>query len=714
MINFQSPRLNCLKCEEHFPNRDLLFQHYEVSHAIERDFKYLYFTSIEDFEKWLSPCYALKNTWTTSLDTCVLRYRCHRSGIYQDSFTGSNKKRKRRLRLGGTKKLQGFCIAEVTLRQRLSDGLCVVTLQATHVGHSIHDDSEVRHMYLSRSEKEWIASQLLNGVPKYKILEKITENNEIINASDNRRLSAVSLKDIHNIAASWKADVPPSRADDPAHVDVFVSQHADSILYYKKQDEHDAKYDVLNDNDFVVVYQTPFQKTLLVKYGHKVVAFDGIHGLNPYNFTVHSLLIVDAENEGFAVAFLVSNRSDQAVMEIFVACIRDNCGVVNAATLMSDMDGVYYNAWQSVMGPPKHSIFCSWHVRKVWRENLRKLVTTNTGERDITKDERQRVISLVEKQLYDLADDLDEMCFTNKLESFLRTQDPVVEPFLDYFRKNYVSKNTDAWASCYHAHAGMNVNMRVESFHRTLKYNIAKKKKVGTLAAGLHCLEFYVKQRSRQYLGKKYRPKVTSKLTALRKRHLAAEKYVNEQPLKMQFDEDLKVWKVNSFTPSKDGVVKMYCIQKNEISECSTSSEGCTLSCFTCRSCFHEYKCSCRDSTVQSNMCKHIHALCLFHQLQNVSAQSEATVTSEAPCELPLELSDEEQAAFSVDTAGEVTDKEKVISDIKKTFTELTSTLIENVTDENFQDWYPFYDQFLSKLPSAFELFAQKWRRQQQ
>ncbi len=638
----------------------------------------------------------------------------------------SKQRRKQCLLPAGSKKLKRFCIAEVTLRKRLSDGLCLVTVQEPHVGHSIRDDGKMLHVYLSRAEKEWITGQLLNGVPKDKILEKITLNCDI-DASANHRLSTLSLKDIDSFATSWKADAPFIRVDDPAHVDAFVSQHADSILYYKKRDERDTKFNILNDGDFVVVYQTAFQKTILFKYGHEVVVFDGIRGLNPYNFAVHSLLVVDAENEGFAVAFLVSNRSDQTVLEVFVACVRDNCGIINTTTLMSDVDNVCYDAWQGVMGPPKLSVFCTWHVREAWKENLQKLIKTGAGDRKMSQVERRRVTDLVKRQLFDLADDLDQASFTGKLKSFLSLKDPVVQPFLDYFRKNYVTKNNiDAWASCYRVHAGLNINTHVESFRRTLKYNITKKKEVGAVAACLHHLDYYVKQRTRQYLGKNNHPKITSKLTSLLERHLAAEKYVNEQPLIVQFDEDLQAWQVNSFTPSKDGVVEMYYVQKNETVECVKNSEGCMLSCLTCRSCFHEYKCSCWDSAVQTNMCEHIHALCLFFKLQDASAENEATVSvldevedvtviEEMSGELPLIVeSVEEQVLSLAGDADGASGKAKVVSDIKKAFSELASSLIENVTDENFQDWYTLSDLLIPEFLSTFQLLGKNRRQRQQ
>ncbi len=414
----------------------------------------------------------------------MLRYRCHRSGTYRDPYMEKNVERIRRLQRAGSKKLQGFCIAEVTLRQRHSDGVCAVTLQKRHVGHSIEDDDEVRHIYLTRTQKEWIAGQLLDGVPKDEILEKVSSHFDV-NEIANRRLSTLSLKDIDNIAASWKIDAPLLR----------------------------------------------------------------------------------------------------------------------------------------------------------------------------------------------------------------------------------------------------------------------------------------IRHRTRQCSEKKHRPKVTSKIELLHERHAAAEKYMNERSLMVHFDTNAHLWEVNFFTPSQDGEVEMYYIQKNKTMICAQSSEACVLPCLTCRSCSHEYSCSCCDSVMQNIMCKHIHALCLF--FQNFSAQNKAAisfvnevsdVTKESSADLPLavEVHAGQRIQTLADGTGEISCLETivkdskqefneinnvpvvaemptglpltanvytgeptqilangtsetscietVVKDIKRVFNEFVSKLTKNLTPENCQDWYIVKEHLLHEFESKFHL----------
>lgn len=33
----------------------------------------------------------------------------------------------------------------------------------------------------------------------------------------------------------------------------------------------------------------------------------------------------------------------------------------------------FYNAWVVKMEPPKHRLYCTWHVDRAWRKNLNKI-----------------------------------------------------------------------------------------------------------------------------------------------------------------------------------------------------------------------------------------------------------------------------------------------------------------------------------------------------
>lgn len=47
-----------------------------------------------------------------------------------------------------------------------------------------------------------------------------------------------------------------------------------------------------------------------------------------------------------------------------------------ANIFMSDMVHSLYNAWCQVIEVPKKGLFCTWHVDRAWRNNLKKINST--------------------------------------------------------------------------------------------------------------------------------------------------------------------------------------------------------------------------------------------------------------------------------------------------------------------------------------------------
>lgn len=153
-----------------------------------------------------------ENNWKTSVDI-VRRYRCHRSGNYVDKCEQKNSKRKRRLKVGGTKKLQSFCPAEYTIRESLCDKSCTVILQNVHVGHDIHDIKELQFARLSKAEKQDIAEKLILNVPENTILDNIYHN------GIPSRFIFTNKQDIRNIARKISRYI---LENDTAHVETLA------------------------------------------------------------------------------------------------------------------------------------------------------------------------------------------------------------------------------------------------------------------------------------------------------------------------------------------------------------------------------------------------------------------------------------------------------------------------------------------------------------
>lgn len=100
----------------------------------------------------------------------------------------------------------------------------------------------------------------------------------------------------------------------------------------------------------------------------RIVCIDGTHGLTKYKgWELTTILIKDETKAGFPVAFLISNRKDQIIHEIFLTALKERLGTtISAEFLMSDDDIKYYNAWVSAMDSKPQRLLCTWHILKNW------------------------------------------------------------------------------------------------------------------------------------------------------------------------------------------------------------------------------------------------------------------------------------------------------------------------------------------------------------
>lgn len=85
--------------------------------------------------------------------------------------------------------------------------------------------------------------------------------------------------------------------------------------------------------------------------------------------------------------------------------------------------------------------------------------------------------------------------------------------------------------------------------------------------------------------------KISDKLKNIRKRHNNSKNLDSALLTKVDYG-----WKLPSATS-----FEIYMIQENK------KSCDCQLICSECDICIHRYRCSCLDSAIKFNMCKHIH-----------------------------------------------------------------------------------------------------------
>ena len=147
---------------------------------------------------------------------------------------------------------------------------------------------------------------------------------------------------------------------------------------------------------------------------------------------------------------------------------------------MSDMPGNFYNAWISVMNAAAMRLFCSWHVNRAWRKNLKKI-----------RSQVRQVEAY--KLLRTLLEERDVNAFHKLLKcglEFLK-KDFETEVFVLYFEEKY-AKNLKVWAYCYHLHVGLNTNMHIERMHKSIKYIYLKGKNVKRLDKTLNVMMIFI------------------------------------------------------------------------------------------------------------------------------------------------------------------------------------------------------------------------------
>ncbi len=88
--------------------------------------------------------------------------------------------------------------------------------------------------------------------------------------------------------------------------------------------------------DFLLGIQTKYQLDQMKLHGSNIICMDATHSTNQYDFQLITVLVIDDFGEGLPVAWLISNREDQIVLDPFMAAIKDAIGGIKVRVFMSD------------------------------------------------------------------------------------------------------------------------------------------------------------------------------------------------------------------------------------------------------------------------------------------------------------------------------------------------------------------------------------------
>lgn len=409
------------------------------------------------------------------------------------------------------------------------------------------------------------------------------------------------MKDLENIERSFNLNPVRRHAIDGTSVEAWVQEMSASedpcVLYYKAQGVADELYQS-SEEDFSLVIMTSSQQEMLKKFGSDVICIDSTHGTNSYNFMLTTVLVLDELRQGFPCAFFVSNKTNTNALTMFFEIVKAKVGTVSCNIFMSDMDNALYNAWAVIMGNPTKRLFCSWHVNRAWDKNINSKIRDTAEQKEVYK-------MMKALQLETNIDSFNS--FFNAILEKLGSQDKTKD-FHQYMIDNY-SHNVESWAYCHRMYSGINTNMHIERMHRTIKY-IFLKKKCGRLDIAICALMRFVKSKVFDRILALTKGKVSSKLQAIRTNH---KKSLESSDSIVQLEDG---WIVQSHSTS-------FNVEKHEIENCD-----CKLICEPCKICIHQFACSCSESSIQWNMCYHIHlvALELEHNNHSVLPNQERPV----------------------------------------------------------------------------------------
>ncbi|XP_045464203.1 uncharacterized protein LOC123673658 [Harmonia axyridis] len=576
----------CLEngCNNSFQHNEGLTRHLTEHHGLKIEYETLEFSAREDFLAWKGATekkdksYYVVSKTATSEDKKLTYYTCNRSG-----------------------KIKSRCTETVpVVKVTEHNNKLTVFWVRSHYGHA----PELQHIRLPEADKSAVASKLILGVPASRILDSYRDMlpSDISGPDQLNREDILTRKDISNIKISYHINISEGVKDenDAVSVDLWVKQsehdECNPVLFYKKQGVADGVYS-LRVSDFCLVIMTSFQKNMLEKFGTNIIALDGTHGLNNYDFELTTILVVDEFGEGILVAFMFTNRKDTYIYEVFFSVIKLAVGVIVTKTFMTDIVFTFYSAWFSIMGPVIHQLFCSWHVDRAWQQNLLKI------KDKVKRKEAYKTIKFLHRNT-------SSETTLNHLLSDVDTKD-----FGIYFTKHY-KENYKKWAYCFRTGCGINTNMRLESMHKVLKYCYLDGKKVKRLDRSIHVLLKFVRDKYIERNIKKIKGKHTVHTKQIVLRHMTAEssEFITEIIKEAE-------WIVSS--ESKE----LYCVKKNKNESCCDYMCSISFSWFfwypvklfimdiadlhsyptICNICYHTYSCTCNDFITASSICKHIH-----------------------------------------------------------------------------------------------------------
>lgn len=468
-----------------------------------------------------------------------------------------------------------------------TNGSFQVTFVNTHYNH---DNNPVLGR-VPHDQENIISTQISSGATVNRILDNILE----LPATDEYdKLKTLTRKDIRNrIEKQRKTD--GSKCGRRASVD-FIS----CFLYFKSQENNEdilfysnieSLMDVNSDGDkdrinsllkdVEIVYSDNFQLNTALKYGENTIMVDSTFGITKalYDLKLTAILVLNEYKVGVPICYIISRRLNE---DTWIRCLekfKNKLGVpLQCNIFMTDDDSSYYNAWCKVMGVPTKKLLCSWHVSRSWTKKVKKIFKS----KDERKVNMNTILNIRNSQSVEML--ISEF---NIWESNIKT--PEENEFFSYIKKYYWLRKEE-WADAYRIKAGIITNNHVESFFKTLKYQLLENKKSTRLDFLLHKLKLRSTYDYKKQIDMGDRGRACTEFVS---------KAFHNKSLKIELSQ---VNVTNEGWTFMSKTNKCYTVSKGECNDCK-----CLNRCLYCNVCEKKYVCDCKEFRVKENLCKHVH-----------------------------------------------------------------------------------------------------------
>lgn len=187
-------------------------------------------------------------------------------------------------------------------------------------------------------------------------------------------------------------------------------------------------------------------------------------------------------------------------------------------------------------------------------------------------------------------------------------ENPDTAEFGNYFEGQF-AHNVENWAFCYRLNIGTNARHH-ERMHSVIKYLCQNGKKLKKLEMALPAIMKFLKEKETERIIQLQNGKLSSKLGIIHKRHKTA----------LALDKSVIV-KVNESTWKLPLMSNAALREFYQVKKVDAMCIDCEFRCADCGTCIHEYICTCDDSTISNNICKHIHLVNIVEK--NLAAETD-------------------------------------------------------------------------------------------